>query len=137
MRTTKKQMVEEYPKVKAERDLLDLYLFDSQNGGAPDATEIYGTMRGQLFRASGGAGGYVVIWHIPDYDTNFTGNAQIHYLDEWNSLLRDNHSEHTLALRVLLERLTVARNRIAFGAYKLCTGCGASVDANHVGSRDE
>jgi hypothetical protein len=109
MKLTKKYMLEDYPRLERKVELLDLYLFDIQNGRDPDETEIQFNVRGQLFRASSPTGGYVVIYHIPDQGQ--TGNTQIAYLDDLNRSLADNHSEHTLNLRIVLERLTIARNK--------------------------
>jgi hypothetical protein len=109
MKLTKKFMLEDYPRLERKVELLDLYLFDIQNGRDPDDTEIYLGVRGQLFRASSPTGGYVVIYYIPDQGQ--TGNTQIAYLDSINHELRDNHSQHTLNLRIVLERLTIARNK--------------------------
>jgi hypothetical protein len=111
MKPTKKYMLEDYPRLERKVELLDLYLFDIQNGREPDATEIQFNVRGQLFRSGSATGGYVVIFYIPDLGQS--GNTQIAYLDQINSELRDNHSEHTLNLRIVLERLTIARNRMA------------------------
>lgn len=92
--------------------LLDLYLFDTQTKAQPDATEFYSTMkdgrlesdvRVELWRAKSANGGYVVIMEtLPN----------IWYLDEAIAKYRDNHSEHTLGIRICLERLAVKRNRI-------------------------
>ena len=109
MRTTKKYMLENYPNLERKAELLDVYLFDIQNGVEPYATEIQFNVRGQLFRPTSATGGYVVLFYIPDLGQ--TGNTQIAYLDSINTELRDNHSEHTLNLRIVLERLTVARNK--------------------------
>jgi len=109
MRITNKYMLEDYPRLERKVALQDLYLFDIQNGRDPDETEIQFNIRGQLFRASSPTGGYVVIYYIPDQGQ--TGNTQIAYLDDLNRELRDNHSEHTLNLRIVLERLTIARNK--------------------------
>ncbi len=109
MKLTKKYMIEDYPRLERKTELLDLYLFDTQNGRDPDSTEIHFNIRGQLFRASSPTGGYVVIYYIPDQGQ--TGNAQIAYLDDLSRQLLDNHSEHTLNLRIVLERLTIARNK--------------------------
>src|SRR5437879_1225232 len=73
------------------------------------ARRVQFNVRGQLFRASSPTGWYVVIYYIPDQGQ--TGNTWINYLDDLNSELRDNHSEHTLDLRIVLERLTIARNK--------------------------
>lgn len=110
MKQTKKYMLENYPNLERKAELLDVYLFDTQNDGVePYATEIQFNVRGQLFRPTSATGGYVVLFYIPDYGQ--TGNTQIAYLDSINAELRDNHSEHTLNLRIVLERLTVARNK--------------------------
>ena len=109
MRLTKKYILEDYPRLEHKVGLLDLYLFDTQNGRDPDTTEIEFNIRGQLFRASSPTGGYVVIYYIPDLGQ--TGNSQIAYLDDLSRQLRENHSEHTLNLRIVLERLTIVRNK--------------------------
>jgi|SRR6185369_5066124 len=104
---TKKYMVEDYPRLRKHSDLLDLYLYDTQMGHAPDATETYkdsdGWNRVQLWRASSASGGYVVIKEsLPNIWT----------LDDAMEMYRDNPSQHVLELKCALERLTIRRNKI-------------------------
>src|ERR1039458_10101167 len=106
-RFTKKYMHEDYERLYDHASLLDLYLFDTQTGAKPDSTEhsrdANSDAKVQLWRAKGAAGGYVVVM----------GNTpNIWYLDQALDVYRDNHSEYTLAIRICLERLRVARNRI-------------------------
>lgn len=104
---TKKYMTEDYERLYAHSSLLDLYLWDTQNGAHPDAVEQRrdknGEARIELWRAKSASGGYVII---------NTGMPNIWYLDDAVAHYADNHSEHTLALRICLERLTVARNKM-------------------------
>jgi hypothetical protein len=113
MRITKKDKLERFDTLQEEKNLLDLYLHDTQNGIEPDETEIEFNVRGQLFRSRSPHCGYVVIYHIPDLGQH--GSTEIKYLDDWNRLSaeRFSMSEHTLPLRIVLERLTIARNRLA------------------------
>lgn len=111
-RFTKKYMVEEFDRLYDHAALLDLYLFDTQTKAEPDATEFYSVMkdgrlesdtRVELWRGKSASGGYVVIMEtLPN----------IWYLDEAIAKYRDNHSEHTLGIRICLERLRVKRNRL-------------------------
>ena len=112
-RFTKKYMVEDYERLCAHADLLELYLYDTQKGTRPDASEEYkdsdgNPCRAELWRARSASGGYVVI-------TEEISNSNIYLLDD---AVR-NHSAHptpyNLALRCALERLEVKRSRIARG----------------------
>jgi hypothetical protein len=109
---TKKQMIEDFPKVSQENDLLSLYLYDTQMGRKPDAVESEkqedGRVRIQLWRASGAMGGYVVI-------TNVGSNAAILSLDQANEHMRGHYDNYTLPRRLCLERLTAIRNKLAMG----------------------
>lgn len=113
MKHTKKYMVEDYERLYEHSNLLDLYLFDTQSGAVPDATEHYTTIskdgftdcdvRVQLWRAKSASGGYVVITEsLPN----------IWYLDDAIRMYGDSHSEHTLGIRICLERLQVKRNKL-------------------------
>lgn len=109
---TKKYMVEDYERLYEHSSLLDLYLFDTQSGSKPDAVESYvdskdgavtDAVRVELWRAKSASGGYVVITQsLPN----------IWYLDDAIRMYADNHSEHTLGIRICLERLRVQRNRL-------------------------
>lgn len=111
-RFTKKYMVEDYERLRNHSDLLELYLWDTQGGQEPDAVERYRTKNGkqiiddvriQLWRATSATGGYVVV----------LGNLpNIWYLDDAIRTFQDNSSEHTLGIRICLERLRVARNKM-------------------------
>lgn len=107
MRFTKKYMVEDYERLHKHADLLDHYLWDTQAGVKPDAVESCRdkncSVRVQLWRAKGASGGYVVINEaMPD----------IWLLDDAIRMYTDNHSEHTLGIRLCLERLRVKRNQL-------------------------
>lgn len=110
-RFTKKYMTEDYERLYGHAGLLELYLWDTQAGVVPDATETQGTkedrVRVQLWRAKSASGGYVVV-------SGSTPNVWL--LDDAVRMYADNHSEHTLAIRICLERLQIARNRIATAA---------------------
>jgi hypothetical protein len=111
-RFTKKYMTEDYERLYDHASLLDLYLWDTQVGGKPDATEVHDVIkdgellhavRVQLWRAKSATGGYVVITEaLPN----------IWYLDDAIRMYADNHSEHTLGIRICLERLRVTRNKM-------------------------
>jgi hypothetical protein len=111
-RFTKKYAAEDYERLYDHAALLDLYLFDTQTKAQPDATEFYSTMKNgrlesdvrvELWRGKSAHGGYVVIMEtLPN----------IWYLDDAIAKYRDNHSEHTLGIRICLERLTVKRNKL-------------------------
>jgi hypothetical protein len=109
---TKKYMTEDYERLYDRASLLELYLWNTQHGAEPDATEQYTStkdghliadVRVQLWRATSASGGYVVI-------TESLSN--VWYLDEAIKLYNDNHSEHTLGIRICLERLAVKRNKM-------------------------
>lgn len=105
-RLTKKFMLENYEHLERKEGLEMLYLFDTENGRDPDAVEIHGNVRGKLFRATGATGGYVVAWHIPDQGQ--TGNTHIEYLDSFDV----RPTDYNLSLRIVLERLKAARQRM-------------------------
>jgi hypothetical protein len=110
MTMTKREMLETFPQVSKQRDLLDLYLYDTQMGHKPDATEKErqtdgGHVRVQLWRAAGAQGGYVVI-------TDVGHNTRIVTLDDATEQMRGQYSKHSLPLRLCLERLTAERNRL-------------------------
>jgi hypothetical protein len=108
---TKREMLETFPRVSKENDLLGLYLYDTQMGHRPNAIERErqpdgnGWVRVQLWRATGALGGYVVICDV-------SNNARIVSLDDANEQMRDRYDNYTLPLRLCLERLTGERNRL-------------------------
>lgn len=51
-------MLEDYPRLERKTGLLDLYLFDVENGREPDATEIVFNVRANCFGATSAHGGY-------------------------------------------------------------------------------
>lgn len=105
-RFTKKYMTEDYERLYDHGGLLELYLYDTQAGHKPDAVETEGKgtdkVRLQLWRATSASGGYVVMQNTI---------ASIWTLDEANRIFHDRHDEHSLAIRLCLERLTIARNK--------------------------
>lgn len=106
-RFTKKYMVENYERLYNHASLLDDYLYDTQSGRKPDATEHHSNKfnkaRVQLWRAKSTTGGYVVVMEtLPN----------IWYLDDAIRIFSERHDEYTLALRICLERLVVFRNRV-------------------------
>lgn len=104
---TKKYMVDDYERLRAHADLLELYLWDTQDGRKPDAVEHYKdkncNVSVQLWRATSASGGYVVIKEtLPN----------VFLLDAALAIYADNHSEHTLGVRICLERLRVKRSQL-------------------------
>ena len=110
---TQRQMIENFPKVSQENDLLWLYLYDTQLGRKPDAVETEkaedGRVLVQLWRANSASGGYVVICQVETGGAN--GNANLLLLDKANDNFRSCYDNYTLPTRLCLERLTIARNR--------------------------
>jgi hypothetical protein len=112
-RFTQKYMIENFASVSDERDLLNLYLHDTQTGRMPNVEETFvidgdETGKIQLWRATSAHGGYVVV--MQSY-------PRIHFLDDLNRMYRDNHSPYSIGLRTALERLTAWRNRLAEEAH--------------------
>ncbi len=108
---TKKYMAENYERLYRHADVLELYLYDTQMGVKPAATEKHrdehsGVVRVQLYRATSASGGYVAV---------LNGNTNVFLLDDINQRMRDEHSVYSLGLRLCLERITVLRNKIANG----------------------
>ena len=103
-RFTHKYMIEDYERLYAHANLLELYLYDTQSGAKPDVTErLPENGRIQLWRATGAAGGYVVLRQ---------STCNVWLLDDAIRLFNERQTEHTLPIRVALERLQIARNRL-------------------------
>src|SRR5215831_12582622 len=102
MRFTKKYMVEDYERLYKHADLLELYLYDSSTT-KHDALERSQGITVKLWRATGAAGGYVTVHDC---------TVNIWYLDDAIKLFNERPSEHNAALRISLERLRVARQRL-------------------------
>lgn len=106
---TKKYMVEDYERLYAHAELLELYLYDTQHNVEPDGVDkirdehdkVIG--KASLYRATGAAGGYVVV---------LNGNTNVYRLDDIRQRYSDDHSVYTLGLRIALERLTQLRNKL-------------------------
>jgi hypothetical protein len=115
MRITKEQLSQDNKGLGIENGLYLRYLSDVENGFKPDAVAMAeGREKGQrshgkLYRAKSPDGGIVVI--IEEWE-NGGRDARIYSLEQLTSDLRENHSEHTLAIRIVLEKLTRERNRI-------------------------
>lgn len=110
MKTTKKSILEGYPEMSKQNDLLGLYLYDTQLGRIPNAVKVEkeqdgSKVRVQLYRATGAQGGYVVI-------TNVGFTTRIATLDDANAQMQGRYDEYTLPLRLCLERVTAERNRL-------------------------
>ena len=105
MKLTKKHAIEDYPRLQREHDLLQRYFWDTQSGMIPDKVERYrdknGKCRIELWGCGKAHGGYVVIDE---------GTPYIYYLDDANRLYEGNCSEHTVHVRICLERVTAYRN---------------------------
>lgn len=115
MIVSKRYLAEENKRLTIENTAYLQLLNDRANNLKPDATErVEGRkgewLSGELWRAKSAHGGIVVV--IQDLE-NGEADARIHYLDDLNSNLQGNHSEYTLHLRIVLEKLTRERNRIA------------------------
>ena len=105
---TNKDKLAAYDGVAAERDLLALYLYDMETG-AECIREREGSTRIRLYRPLGASGGYVVV--------NQKGvSPQIHYFERYGEQMRKYYDNESLPIRICLERLSVARNRMADGA---------------------
>ena len=105
---TNKDKLTAYDAVAAERDLLALYLYDMETG-AECIREREGLTRIRLYRPLGASGGYVVV--------NQKGaSPQIHYFERYGEQMRKYYDNESLPIRICLERLSVARNRMADGA---------------------
>ena len=114
----KKLTPEEIQRITDERDALNLYLYDREREipadaqaehSAPDSTTGPAeTLLGRLYRATGGAGGYVVM-------TSTSGdgfNVWIGNLEQMTHEAQQHATSYNTGLRIVLERLTTARNRL-------------------------
>ena len=103
-RFTNKHKVDDYERLHNHADLLELYLYDTQTGTKPDASErLPENGRVQLWRATGASGGYVVMRE---------SICNIWLLDDAVRIFNERATEHNAPLRIALERLTIARNRL-------------------------
>lgn len=122
MKRTNKYRIETYDQVEAERDLLSLYLYDTATSigrsANPPITEHirdkHASVTGSLYRPLGALGGYVVL-RVDD-------NVSIHAFETLYEWYRTQCSEHTLAIRTVMERLNVTRNRMFDEAQAVSTG---------------
>ena len=101
---TKKDKLESYDAVSSERDLLSLYFYDIETG-AECLKAHEGSTRIRLYRALGASGGYVVI-------NQRDLSPQIHYFEKYGEQMRQYYDNESLPIRICLERLSVARNRM-------------------------
>jgi hypothetical protein len=108
MSMTKKDKLEHYDAVAAERDLLSLYLYDMETG-AECVREREGNVRVRLYRALGASGGYIVI-------NQRDSSPQIEYFERYGERMRGYYDNDTLPIRLCLERLSIARNRMVEAA---------------------
>ena len=108
---TKKAKIEQYDAVTAERDLLQLYMHDTQSGVDPIIVRK-GAIRANLYRATGASGGYVVIKETVDGSCN-----------TWIRLFEDAYrelSQHYVlsptpeneAYRTVIERCRIERQKL-------------------------
>ena len=105
---TKKDKLEHYDAVAAERDLLSLYFYDQETGAECIRTHE-GTTWMRLYRALGASGGYVVL--------NQRGlSPQINYFEKYGEQMRGYYDNESLPIRLCLERLSVERNRMVDAA---------------------
>jgi hypothetical protein len=104
----KKFMLENYAHIERERDLYQRYFWDQQNGCTAQKTEKekqgFILIQVSLWQCLKSHGGYVIIKE--------GGSPRIEYLDDAIASLRDNYSEHTMALRNCLERLRIYRSEL-------------------------
>lgn len=116
MRKTREQLQSENDELSIENGLYLRYMDDIENGRKPDAIESHSekvrgeriSITGKLYRATGGDGGIVVIIHSLDGRKD----ASIYTLERLQASIRDSHSEYTLPMRIVLDRLVIARNRV-------------------------
>lgn len=112
MKRTNKYRIEMFDQVEQERDLLSLYLFDTvtsigRNTNPPiteHCRDKHANVHAALYRPMGAIGGYVVL-RVDD-------NVSIHRFEELQAHYQTKYSEYTLAIRTVLERLNVTRNRM-------------------------
>ena len=112
MPTTQKEKLSQFDSLKEEKELLDLYLYDSQFN-QPDATEtihdkIAGYTRVQLWRATSASGGYVVIRQTLDRKQGYT---VIYYLERIQKAIQDDVYRYNEPIRILIGRMVATRNR--------------------------
>ena len=107
--------------VKAERDdkaqrasmletLLHVVLSESAQH-VEYFNDEYGHYAVKAYRLTGCAGGFVVV-QFTDDSKAFPTSTQGWIFDDWQSGLQENHSEHTLPLRIAAERIALKRNQL-------------------------
>jgi hypothetical protein len=111
MKQSREQLQANADRLTAENTLLIQYASDVENGIKPHAIEREGKgedrIEGKLYRPTAGHGGIVVL----KYRAGDTWDTHIFSLEEISRKFETDHSVHSLNVRIVLARLTVARNK--------------------------
>jgi len=111
MRATREQLETSARQASAENTLLIQYVSDVENGVKPTASEHEGKgeerVEGKLYRPFAGHGGIAVI----RFRAGDKWDVHVRCLEEYVQQMRADYSEHTVNLRIVLDRLVIARNR--------------------------
>lgn len=111
MRKTREQLEQANTQYCIENTMLIQYVSDVENGIKPTAIEHEGKgqdrVEGKLYRPLAGHGGIAVMrFRVGD-----KWDAHVMSLDTYWQYLRQDYSEHTVNVRIVVERLVMARNR--------------------------
>jgi hypothetical protein len=111
MKQAREQLQLNYDRATAENTFLIQYLSDVENGIKPCAIEREGKgedrIEAKLYRATAGHGGIAVL----KYRTDDKWDTHIYSLDEISRKFDQDHSVYSLNVRIVLARLTIARNK--------------------------
>lgn len=107
MKQTREQLQVNCDRATAENTLLIQYVSDVENGIKPCATEREGNgedrIEAKLYRATAGHGGIVVL----KYRAGNKWDTHIYCLEEISRKFDQDHSVHSLNVRIVLARLTI------------------------------
>jgi hypothetical protein len=111
MRQTRDELQATADRLTAENTLLIQYVSDVENGIGPTASESEGKgadrVQGKLFRPLAGHGGIAVI----KYRAGDKWDTHVLSLEQFESYISKDYSEHTVNVRTVVSRLVSARNR--------------------------
>jgi hypothetical protein len=111
VKLSREQLQANADRLTAENTLLIQYASDVENGIKPHAIEREGKgedrIEGKLYRPTAGHGGIVVL----KYRAGDSWDTHIFSLEEISRKFEADHSVHSLNVRIVLARLTVARNK--------------------------
>lgn len=111
MRQTREELQARADQAVSENTLLIQYVSDVENGIRPSAVEREGhgegRVEGKLYRPTAGHGGIAVL----KFRAGDSWDVHVYALEDISWKFEQDHSVHSLNVRVVLSRLRLARNR--------------------------